>query len=74
MDDSHLEFQRTIMIETRSTMKGKYKADQYYCPHGQAGWMELEEEMPEHLMVCKATPPSMWGWILSYLGPIGPNT
>ena len=40
------------MIDTRTTMKGKYK--QYNCPHCSEGLNEKVLESPQHLMQCHA--------------------
>ena len=42
----------TNMIDTRTTMKGKYK--QYNCPHFSEGLIEKVLESPQHLMQCHA--------------------
>ena len=55
LEDSRLEFKwRTNMIDTRTTMKGKYKAGQSWCPHCRAGWVDLVKETPSHLLECEA--------------------
>ena len=42
----------TNMIDSRSTMKGKYK--QYNCPHCSDGLHNGTLETPSHLMQCQA--------------------
>ena len=42
----------TSMIDTRTSMKGKYK--KYNCPHCREGMDEGVLESPQHLMQCEA--------------------
>ena len=52
---SRLEFLwRTNMLDTRSTMKGKYRKDKYNCPHCVEGCEMKIVETPHHLLVCSA--------------------
>ena len=58
MKDKSLENSRievlwlTSMIDTRTTMKGKYK--HYSCPHCREGINEGVLESPHHLIQCEA--------------------
>ena len=57
LEDSRTEFVwETNMIDTRMNMKGKYRKDEYECPHcfegSQPGGSSLETS--DHLMVCSA--------------------
>ena len=56
LENSRLEFiWETNMIDTRCNMKGKYKKDQYQCPHCWAGNQPGGSlESSDHLMVCSA--------------------
>ena len=40
----------TLMIDTRTTMKGKYQKDKYSCPHCREGREEGVLETPSHLL------------------------
>ena len=52
---SRIEFLwQTDMIETRTTMKGKYPKNQYWCPHCVAGRSVGALETPRHLLQCDA--------------------
>ena len=43
------------MIDTRTTMKGKYEKDKYECPHFDEGRVRGGLETPSHLLVsCSA--------------------
>jgi hypothetical protein len=45
----------TMMIDTRTTMKGKYAKDKYSCPHCREGREQGELETPSHLLTsCSA--------------------
>ena len=51
LDQSRLEFLwETRMVDTRTTMKGKYKKDKYSCPHCREGREHGVQETPEHLL------------------------
>ena len=51
LQQSRVEFLwRTMMIDTRTTMKSKYKKDKYSCPHCDEGREKGELETPEHLL------------------------
>ena len=51
LEQSRLEFiWQTQMIDTRSTMKGKYPKDQYSCPHCVEGREQGVLETPAHLL------------------------
>ena len=58
MNDKSLENARlevlwlTNMVDTRTSMKGKYK--KYSCPHCREGVNEGVLESPQHLMQCEA--------------------
>ena len=55
LEDSRMEFKwRTNMIDTRTTMKGKYPRGQNWCPYCRAGWVEQRKESPSHLLTCDA--------------------
>ena len=41
----------TFMIETRTTMKGKYEKDKYSCPHCREGREDGVLETPSHLLI-----------------------
>ena len=52
---SKIEFLwQTDMLETRTTMKGKYTKNQYWCPHCELGRSIGILETPSHLLQCKA--------------------
>jgi hypothetical protein len=59
MKDKSLENSRmeilwlTNMLDTRTTMKGKYK-NGYQCPHCSDGMIRGTLESPSHLMQCEA--------------------
>ena len=40
----------TLMIDTRTTMKGKYEKDKYNCPHSREGREDGVLETPSHLL------------------------
>ena len=40
----------TLMIDTRTTMKGKYEKDKYNCPHCREGREDGVLETPSHLL------------------------
>ena len=40
----------TLMIDTRTTIKGKYPKDQYSCPHCREGREQEVLETPSHLL------------------------
>ena len=51
LDQSRLEFLwETRMLDTRTTMKGKYEKDKYSCPHCREGREHEVQETPEHLL------------------------
>ena len=51
LQQSRVEFLwRTMMIDTRTTMKSKYKKDKYSCPHCDEGREKGELETSEHLL------------------------
>ena len=51
LEQSRLEFAwETIMLDTRTTMKGKYDKDKYSCPHCRMGQEQGVLETPEHLL------------------------
>ena len=51
LDQSRLEFLwETRMVDTRTTMKGKYEKDKYGCPHCREGQEQGVLETPEHLL------------------------
>ena len=56
LENSRIEFLwETYMLETRYNMKGKYKKDQYQCPHCREGSQPGGSmETSSHLMVCYA--------------------
>ena len=56
LENSRIEFiWETNMIDTRCNMKGKYKKDQYQCPHCWEGSQPGGSlETSDHLMVCSA--------------------
>ena len=55
LSDSRIEFLwQTDMIETRTTMKGKYLKNQYWCPHCSEGRSIGAQETPSHLLTCSA--------------------
>ena len=56
LENSRMEFiWETNMIDTRCNMKGKYKKDQYQCPHCWEGSQPGGSlETSSHLMVCSA--------------------
>ena len=56
LEQSRLEFLwETQMIDTRSTMKGKYEKGKYNCPHCSEGREQGVLETPEHLLTeCSA--------------------
>ena len=52
---SRIEFLwRTDMLDTRTTMKGKYSKDQSWCPHCDLGRSVGLAETPAHLLECDA--------------------
>ena len=54
LEDSRLEFRwMTDMLDTRTTMPGRYRRKKTY-PHCPAGQEEVQEESPDHLLVCEA--------------------
>ena len=54
LENSRLEvLWLTSMVDTRTSMKGKYK-EPYTCPHCSDGWEAGTLESPLHLMTCKA--------------------
>ena len=56
LEQSRLEFLwDTSMIDTRTTMKGKYVKNQYNCPHCREGREEGTLETPDHILTtCSA--------------------
>ena len=56
LQQSRMEFLwETKMIDTRMTMKNKYKKDEYSCPHCEQGREQGELETPSHLLTsCSA--------------------
>ena len=55
LSDSRIEFLwQTDMMDTRTTMKGKYLKDQYWCPHCSEGRSVGALETPAHLLTCSA--------------------
>ena len=42
------------ILNTRSTIKGHYPENQYYCPHCEEGKSVGILETPSHLMWCRA--------------------
>ena len=40
----------TMMLDTRTTMKGRYEKDKYSCPHCREGREEGVLETPSHLL------------------------
>ena len=55
LENSRLEFiWETNMIDTRMNMKGRYKKNQYECPHCQEGRQRGVLETSEHLLVCSS--------------------
>ena len=51
LQQSRVEFLwRTMMIDTRTTMKSKYEKDKYSCPNCDEGRETGELETPEHLL------------------------
>ena len=55
LSDSRMEFLwQTNMLDSRSTMKGKYNKDQYWCPTCIEGRSIRAIESPAHFMVCSA--------------------
>ena len=51
LEQSRLEFLwETRMVDTRTTMKGKYEKDKYSCPHCKEGKEQGVEETPEHML------------------------
>ena len=52
-EDARLEFRwRTMMLDTRGTMGGRYKSKA--CPHCQDGTLNQVTETQEHLLSCSA--------------------
>ena len=55
LENSRLEFiWETNMIDTRMNMKGRYKKNQYECPHCHEGRQSGVLETSEHLLVCSS--------------------
>ena len=51
LEQSRLEFiWQTQMLDTRTTMKGKYQKDKYSCPHCMEGREQGVLETPDHLL------------------------
>ena len=51
LEQSRLEFLwETRMLDTRTTMKGKFDKDKYSCPHCRMGQEQGGLETPEHLL------------------------
>ena len=51
LEQSRLEFiWQTQMLDTRTTMKRRYKKDQYSCPHCDEGRKQGVLETPEHIL------------------------
>ena len=55
LEQSRIEFLwQSDMLDTRSTMKGKYPKNQYNCPHCEEGRSIGVIETPSHLIWCRA--------------------
>ena len=56
LEQSRLEFLwDTSMVDTRTTMKGKYEKNKYSCPHCREGREEGALETPDHILTtCRA--------------------
>ena len=53
LSDSRIEFLwQTDMLDSKTTMKGKYQKDQYWCPHCVEGRSIGCLESPAHFLVC----------------------
>ena len=51
LDQRRLEFLwETRMLDTRTSMKGKYGQDKYSCPHCRDGTEQGVLETPEHML------------------------
>ena len=51
LEQSRLEFiWQTQMLDTRTTMKRRYKKDQYSCPHCEEGREQGVLETPDHIL------------------------
>ena len=55
LEYSRIEFLwQTDMLDSRTTMKGKYPKNKYNCPHCEVGRSVGVIESPSHFLQCKA--------------------